>query len=132
MLGHNGFFVFSGERSNNLDSTNIKATNEIKHDLKVNQINHREVIGGYKYIDTNKVEREISFIVAAKHEKFVLDSMNVYNQESVLYVDGKGNSYLIYKDHTTKKIGKWNEVDSIKEVSGFTFCPVTDTYWTVK
>ena len=131
MLSHNGFFVFSAELNSNSDEKNIKFTNEVKHDLGIQQIPHREVIGGYKYKDSNKVERENSFIVAAKHEKFVLDTMHIYKQESVLFVDAIGRASLIYNDGKVERIGKWNEVESLQDVTCFTFCPSSQATWTV-
>ena len=62
----------------------------------------------------------------------MLNFAKTYGQESVLFVDQASNAYLIYlADNKTVKLGKFQAYKTSKGLENFTFCPETETYYSI-
>lgn len=130
MLGNKQFFIFSAELSTNTDEQNHKNNMCLIAALKSLKIPFKSLEGMYQ----GTIEK--SYLVEAKHEDLILAFAEVYDQESILFVDALSNASLIYlgRDNPEVKLGKFKQVAYLEALGreNYTRDVYNNTYWTVK
>jgi len=123
------FIIFSVFRSEDHNDINLSNTLKVLETLKSESIEYRMIDGAYKG------ETEVSIMVDARHENRAIEIANIFNQESILFVDKLKRSFLVYLDtgKTVRLKGKFQEIsiDTAHKIDAFSRCPYSNKYYGV-
>lgn len=98
------FIIFSVERINRDYKANERAVITAINLLSQNNVNFKTVEGRYGG------SSEVSFLVAATHERLVADLCKQFDQDCYIKVDDNKNSSLIYPSGDETPIGLFQQV----------------------
>lgn len=124
------FIIFSvTNKCNKGTRAELHANTEAVQFLESDNIAFKVVDGCYKG------ETETSYLVHARHVKFVEVLCRAFDQESYLLVDAYRNAVLVYlKDGKREDIGQFQRADRDTALAqdGYTYDPVLEQHWVVK
>jgi hypothetical protein len=124
--------ILSAELKDNTKDLNDQSTWLLNRLLKEGKFRFKAVFGYYKGTSEKSFLVMLDNIGDLKELKHL--GLDILRQESILYIDRNRNSSLVFKDNSTKKVGKLTEINEIKgiKLDNYTYDVINNRYYTTR